>query len=349
MTTKQAPIPSGFGEHTTAREVLAGIDLTGKVAIVTGGYSGIGTETTRVLSEAGATVIVPAKTPEKAKAALEGFARVEQDTLDLEDPASIDAFAARFVASGRPLHMLINSAGIMACPFSRDARGYERQFATNHLGHFQLTARLWPALEKANGARVISVSSRGHRRGAVDFEDPFFERRPYDKLVAYGQSKTANVLFAIALDRRAQSKNVRAFSLHPGAIFTDLARHMTPAELRALGAVIDENGNRPATPGPGYKTVPEGAATQVWCATSPQLDGKGGVYCEDVDIALPAPADTKGLTGVLPWAIDPDLAERLWTASERWTVDFGRPSWRASSLTPAGWSSPSASRVRKAI
>jgi NAD(P)-dependent dehydrogenase (short-subunit alcohol dehydrogenase family) len=308
MTSHQRPIPSGFGVQTTAREVLGNRKLDGVIAVVTGGYAGIGLETTRALSEAGATVIVPVRTPDKARAALAGIARVEVDALDLSEPSSIDAFAARFLASGRPLHILVNNAGIMATPLTRDARGFESQLATNHLGHFQLTARLWPALRDANSARVVSLSSRGHRRGGVDFEDPHFQRRAYDKWVAYGQSKTANVLFALALDKRGEAQRVRAFSVHPGAIVTDLMRSMSEEESRAAVAAAGS-----------MKNVEQGAATSVWCATSPQLDAKGGVYCEDVDIALPVSADSQDLWGVRPWAIDPELAERLWTQSEQWT------------------------------
>ncbi|MDB5099061.1 MAG: oxidoreductase [Cyanobacteria bacterium RYN_339] len=321
--TPQAPLPSGFGPKTTAEEALAGRDLTGKVAIVTGGYSGIGLETTRVLANAGATVIVPARTPDKAREALGGIPRVEQESLDLADPASIDAFAARFVASGRPLHLLINNAGIMANPLTRDARGYESQFATNHLGHFQLTARLWPALTAAHGARVVSVSSRATHRGGVDFEDPNFEHRPYDKFVAYAQSKSANVLFAVALDRRGAAHGVRAFALHPGGILTDLIRFMSEEDLQRVGVTKGADGQLSLPAGDAYKTIEQGAATTVWCAVSPQLEGMGGVYCEDVDIAVPIAADTEGVVGVRPWAIDPELAERLWALSERLTgVEF---------------------------
>ena len=318
MTTRQAPLPSGFGAHTTAQEALGSRDLRGTVAIVTGGYSGLGLETTRVLAGAGATVIVPARTPDKAKQALAGLAGVELEALELGDPASVDAFAERFLASGRPLHMLINNAGVMACPLARDARGFETQLAVNHLGHFQLAGRLWPALRKAGGARVVSVSSRGHRRAGVDFEDPNFLKRPYDRWVAYGQAKSANVLFAVALDKRGEAHGVRAFSLHPGAILTPLTRHMSKEELQAMGA-IDENGNVPADKAHEYKSVEQGAATQVWCATSAQLEGMGGVYCEDVDVAWPVAADDAGQSGVRPWAIDPELAERLWTLSEGWS------------------------------
>jgi NAD(P)-dependent dehydrogenase (short-subunit alcohol dehydrogenase family) len=310
MTTKQAPIPSGYSAKTTAREAIGDRRLDGLTAIVTGGYVGIGLETTRALAEAGATVVVPARSLDKARAALADIARVEIEALDLSDPASIDAFAARFSASGRPLHLLVNNAGIMATPLERDARGFESQFATNHLGHFQLTARLWPALRAANGARVVSLSSRGHARAPVDFEDPSFERRPYDKWIAYGQAKTANVLFAVALDARGEAHGVRAFSVHPGAVMTELVRSISDEELHQLRSTI-----APTT----FKTTEQGAATSVWCAASAQLEGLGGVYCEDVDIAEAVPADFSEPRGVRPWAIDPVLAERLWTKSEEWT------------------------------
>jgi NAD(P)-dependent dehydrogenase (short-subunit alcohol dehydrogenase family) len=310
MTTPQAPIPSGHGAHTTARQALGDRDLRGVIAVVTGGHAGIGLETTRVLAGAGATVVVPARSPERAREATAGLPRIEIASIDLTDPASIDAFAAGFLATGRPLHILVNNAGIMAAPLARDTRGFESQLATNHLGHFQLTARLWPALRRAGGARVVCLTSRGHARGAVDFEDPHFERRPYDKWQAYGQSKTANALFALALDARGEAHRVRAFSVHPGGILTDLVRHLPDEELRAVLA---------ASANANLKTVEQGAATSVWCATSAQLDGMGGVYCEDVDIAEAVTADAPGTSGVKPWARDPGAAERLWTLSEAWT------------------------------
>jgi NAD(P)-dependent dehydrogenase (short-subunit alcohol dehydrogenase family) len=290
-----------------------GLDLSGKIAIVTGGYSGVGLETTRALAEAGATVIVPARTPEKARVTIADIPRVELEELDLFDPTSIDAFAQRFLDSGRPLDILINNAGIMAPPLVRDARGYESQFATNHLGHFQLTARLWPALKQAGRTRVVSLSSTGIRFGGVDFEDPNFEYREYDKWKAYAQSKSANALFAVGLDKRGYSHGVRAFSVHPGRIMTDLVRHMSEVER---------------TVGGEYKTIEQGAATSVWCATSPLLEGKGGVYCLDADIAEVIPEFSlqgmgQTLTGVLPWAINPDFAEQLWKLSEEMTgVEF---------------------------
>ena len=315
MPTQQSPIHSGYTKQTTALAVLGKSRLDGLTAIVTGGYAGIGLETTRVLSAAGAEVIVPARTVEKAHAALAGVENVEIDQIDLFDPPSIDAFAARFLASGRPLHLLVNNAGIMAASLARDARGFESQFATNHLGHFQLTARLWPALRSAQGARVVCLSSRGHARAAVDFDDAHFERRAYDKWIAYGQSKTANALFALALDVHGESHGIRAFSVHPGPILTELVRLLPEDELRA---VIE----RAKTQSP-LKNVEQGAATSVWCATSPQLEGMGGVYCEDSDIAEAVPADSSAASGVRPWAMDPDLAERLWQHSEGWTgVNF---------------------------
>ncbi len=309
-TTKQQPIHSGFGAQTTALEAIGNRRLDGAVAVVTGGYAGVGLETTRALSAAGAVVVVPARSPDKARAALAGIARVELEALDLADPSSIDAFGARFLASGRALNLLINNAGIMAPPLVRDARGFESQLAINHLGHFQLTARLWPALEKARGARVVALSSRGHSRAAFDFDDPHFQRRPYDKWIAYGQAKTANALFAVALDARGQEYGVRAFSVHPGAVMTELVRSLPGEELHAIRSAL-----APST----YKNTAQGAATSVWCAASAQLDGLGGVYCEDVDIAVPVPADFPEPRGVRPWAMDPDLARRLWTLSEGWT------------------------------
>ncbi|MCA9905633.1 MAG: SDR family NAD(P)-dependent oxidoreductase [Anaerolineae bacterium] len=311
--TNQAPISSGFGAHTTAKDVLRHLDLSGKVAIVTGGYSGIGLETTRALAEAGAQVILPMRTPEKAQSAVATLPQVELHEMDLMNPASIDTFAHWFLDSQRPLHILINNAGIAVPPLMRDERGYEAQFATNHLGHFQLTARLWPALKQAGNARVISLSSSAIGLGGVDFDDPNFERHAYDKWKAYGQSKTATALFAIALDERGKDHGVRAFAVDPGAIRTDLVRFMSEEELKAS-----------ATSGFQYKSTEQGAATSIWCATSPQLEGRGGVYCINVDIASIIQPETfqnsgRVLWGVLPHAIDPELAERLWRMSEAMT------------------------------
>jgi NAD(P)-dependent dehydrogenase (short-subunit alcohol dehydrogenase family) len=326
----QVPLDSGFTPASTTTDVIKGIDLTGKVAIVTGGYVGLGLETTKALVSAGATVLVGVRTPEKAQASLAGLS-VETATLDLMNPASIDAFASSFIASGRPLHLLINNAGIMACPLTRDARGYEAQFSTNHLGHFQLTARLWPALVKANGARVICVSSRAHFASDIR-EDWNFQTGEYQPLAAYGQAKTANILFALALDARGSKFGVRAFSLHPGIIAgTDLTRWSTPEESlkkRQAWGLVDADGNPVINPLRQFKTVPQRAATTVWAATSPLLDGTGGLYLENANIA-PRSADLsnldqmrvdpRGFSGVEDFALNIESADKLWTLSEKLT------------------------------
>ena len=302
MPTPQAPIASDFNARSIAAEVIRGHDLRGKTAVVTGGSAGIGLETTRALSSAGVRVIVPARDLEKARAAVGTLATVEP--MELTDPPSIAAFADRFLKTGQPLDLLINNAGVMATPLSRPARNIESQFATNHVGHFELTVRLWPALRKAQAPRLVSLSSLGHRRAPVDFNDWNFEHKPYDRWEAYGQSKSANALFA----RGANARGVKAFSVHPGAIWTGLSKFMSPEDVAAFEKRLEK-----------VKTVEQGAATTVWCAVSRQLDGLGGVYCEDCNIAAPVPADSPALTGVRPWAMEPALAERLWALSEKIT------------------------------
>ncbi|NNN32621.1 SDR family NAD(P)-dependent oxidoreductase [Streptomyces sp. S3(2020)] len=314
MSTAQHKIGSGFDAHSTAADVLAGLDLTGRLAVVTGGYSGLGLETTRALTEAGARVVVPARRPTVAREALAGIDGVEVDELDLGDLDSVRGFAERFLASDRRIDFMIDNAGIMACPETRVGPGWEAQFATNHLGHFALVNRLWPAIG-SGGARVVSVSSRGHHFSGMRWDDVHWQHGDYDKWPAYGQAKTANVLFAVHLDRLGQEHGVRAFSLHPGGIMTPLQRHLPKEEMIASGW-IDEDGN--PIPQVGFKTPQEGAATQVWAATSPQLDGLGGVYLEDCDIAEPAPADGER-SGVKDWAIDPEQAARLWELSAELT------------------------------
>ncbi|MDZ5454372.1 SDR family NAD(P)-dependent oxidoreductase [Labrys sedimenti] len=331
MNTAQAPIRSGFSRASTTIDVIKGVDLVGKVAIVTGGYSGLGLETARTLASAGARIIVPARDVERAR---EAIAKVgggmEVQSVDLTDPRSIDDFARDFVESGLALHMLINNAGIMALPeLKRDAHGNELQFSTNHLGHFRLTLRLWPALQRAGGARVVSVSSAGHRFSRVVFEDINFQRRDYEPFKAYGQSKTANILFAVALDRRGKGEGIRAFALHPGGIAgTNLGTHVGVEMLKKTG-FVDQNDRPILDLSRDLKSVPQGAATHVWCAVSPQLDGKGGVYCADSDITPVLPEGdavnlgsedrANRLTGVEAYAIDPDAAEELWHTSEIFT------------------------------
>ncbi|MDQ0639997.1 NAD(P)-dependent dehydrogenase (short-subunit alcohol dehydrogenase family) [Pedobacter sp. W3I1] len=326
----QHPLGSGFSATSTATEVIKGIDLKGKIAIVTGGNAGIGLETIKVLAAAGATVIVPARDMEKANKNLKGIPNVEIEPMDLAKPDTIDAFAEKFLTSGRPLHLLINNAGIMWVPLQRDSRGFESQLSTNYLGQFQLVARLWPALKVANGARVVNVSSLGHHMAPFDFEDPNFEHREYQTLLGYGQSKTASNLFALELDNRAKAHRVRAYSLHPGSIAgTELARDADMELFKQMG-FFDEHGNMRPEILAGLKTIPQGAATSVWVATSPLLNHIGGVYCEDGDIAELLPEDPTVQTkaklhqsGVLAYSLDESSAKRLWKLTEDMTgIEF---------------------------
>ena len=316
-TTAQHPLPSGFNARSTATDVLAGIDLTGQTAIVTGGYSGLGIETVAALHAAGARVIVPARRPEVAWAALEarGLAAVEVDTMDLADLVSVRAFAERFVATGRSVDMLINNAAIMASPEARVGDGWESQFATNHLGHYVLTNLLWPALTANDGARVVALSSTGHKLSGIRFDDPQFTTG-YDKWQAYGQAKTANSLFAVQLDARGAERGVRAFAVHPGGIMTELQRHLPREEMIAAGWMTEDG-----VVNAQFKSAEQGAATSVWAATSPLLQGMGGVYCEDCDIAEPTDPDSASarVRGVNAHAIDPDAAARLWALSAELT------------------------------
>jgi len=322
----QNPLASGFNAKSTAKDVITGIDLSGKTVIITGGYAGIGLETTKILADAGATIILPARDIEKAKTNLGQLNNVRLEQMDLMDPDSIDAFAERFLASGGTLHLLINNAGIMWVPLRKDKRGYESQLATNHLGHFQLTARLWPALKKANGARVVNVSSFGHQMAPFNFDDPNFEHREYETLQGYGQSKTANNLFTVELDNCAKDYNVRAYSVHPGSVNgTDLGRE-APIELFKQMGTHDADGNIRPEVANKLKTIPQGAATTLWCAISPQLNNIGGVYCEDADIAEldlgninHKYEEPSSLRGVQPYSLDETNARHLWKLSEQMT------------------------------
>ncbi|PSL34460.1 SDR family NAD(P)-dependent oxidoreductase [Chitinophaga ginsengisoli] len=322
----QQPLHSGFNATSTTQDVIKGIDLQGKTVIVTGGYAGIGLETVKTLVAAGAKVIVPARDVQKAANNLKGVPNITVASMDLMNPASIDAFADAFLSTHAQLDILINNAGIMWVPLQRDERGYESQLATNHLGHFQLTAKLWPALKKANGARVVNVSSFGHQMAPFNFEDPNFINREYETLQGYGQSKTANNLFSVELDHRGKAYGVRAFSLHPGSVLgTDLGRVAPMALFQQMGT-HDANGDIYPEVAAKLKTVAQGAATSVWCATSPQLNGIGGVYCEDADIAQLDEGniehnydDPSSLRGVKPYAVDAANAQRLWTLSEEMT------------------------------
>ena len=322
----QHPLGTGFNAQSTTADVITGIELTGKVVIVTGGNSGIGLETTRTLAAAGATVIVPARDVEKAKKNLEGVANVEIEAMDMMDPGSIDVFADKFLSSGRPLDILVNNAGIMWVPLQRDARGIESQFATNYIAQFHLVSELWPALKKANGARVVNVSSLGHHMSSVNFEDPNFEHRDYETLQAYGQSKTASNLFALELDNRGKDFNIRAYAVHPGSIGgTELGRSASLDLWKQMG-FVDENGEMRPEVLAGLKTIPQGAATSVWAATSPALNNIGGVYCEDGDIAELLPSDPSVQTkarlhqsGVQQYSLDEGSAKKLWALTEKMT------------------------------
>jgi NAD(P)-dependent dehydrogenase (short-subunit alcohol dehydrogenase family) len=300
MTTPHRTIGSGFGARSTADDVLNGIDLAGRLAIVTGGYSGLGLETTRALARAGARVVVPARRPAAAREAVGGIGGVEIDELDLADLHSVHVFAKRFLASGRPVDIVINNAGVMACPETRVGPGWEAQFATNHLGHYALVNRLWPAIARSGAARVVAVSTGLNESSQIHWDDVQFEQG-YDKWQAYVQSKKANALFAARLDVLGRGAGVRAFSVTPGYILTPLQRHLAKEEMIAAGW-IDEDGNAAM---PIFKTPEQGAATQVWAATSPELAGMGGVYCADCGIAE-AP-ESSDVDAARLWALSAEL------------------------------------------
>ncbi|MFI9531946.1 oxidoreductase [Nocardia fusca] len=308
MTTTQHKLNSGFGPHSTADDVLAGFDLTGRNALITGGYSGLGLAATAALARAGAHVIVPARRPAVATVALRDVPRTQVLPLDLADPDSIRSFAEQFRENGPVLDIVIGNAGVMAYPVRHIGPGWEAHLAINHLGHFALISALRPAFART-GARVVSVSSSGHFLSGIRWDDPHF-RHDYDHWAAYGQSKTANALFAVHLDELGASDGLHAFAVHPGSILTPLQRRIPRSEQLAQGWLTDDGGIAP-----GFKTPAQGAATAVWAATSPLLHGYGGAYCQDCDIAEAALDDDMLVGGVKPWATDRDAAARLWTLS----------------------------------
>ena len=314
----QTPVGSGFSARPEGAEVIRDIELDGTTAVVTGGYSGLGLETVRALAAKGVRVLVPARSEQRAKENLAGIdGQIEVGSMDLGDLGSVRAFADR--AGGRlvSLDLLINNAGIMATPETRIGNGWEAQFATNHLGHMALTLALLPLLQKTSGARVIALSSTGHKMGDIRWDDVHYEASPYDKWQAYGQSKTANALFANALSRRLAQSGGLAFAVHPGGIFTPLQRHLSVEEQVQLGW-LTEDGEPTELAKQGFKTPEQGCATTLWAATSPQLHGKPGVYCEDCDIAAPTDPESPmaRFMGVDPHACDDEAAERLWAMSE---------------------------------
>jgi NAD(P)-dependent dehydrogenase (short-subunit alcohol dehydrogenase family) len=318
--TNHPPITSAFGARSSALDVVKGISLAGRSAIVTGGASGLGLETSRALASAGAQVTLAVRNAAQGEAAAAAIraefahAQVSVGQMDLGDLASVRQFAAHWMASHGALDILVNNAAIMACPLTRTARGWEAQFATNHLGHFALTTALLPALKtaasKSGDARVVSLSSSGHKISGIDFDDIHYERREYNKWKAYGQAKSANALFALALHGQFAAEGITANAVHPGGIMTGLQKFLPLEEMRALGWLKADD-----TPLDIFKTPPQGASTSVWAATAPQLKGQGGLYLEDCQQGLPAEPANR-ISGYSPHIADLAAALRLWEVSE---------------------------------
>jgi len=312
---------TAFGATSTADEVLRGIDLTHRTIVVTGVSAGLGVETARALAAHGAQVIGAARDLSKAQAATEqvraqasrgGSLRLVQ--LDLASLASVRRCADGLLAEGKPIDVIIANAGVMACPRSTTVDGFETQLATNHLGHFVLVNRIASLLQP--GSRLVNLSSAGHRFADVDLDDPNFEHSPYSEFIAYGRSKTANVLFAVEFDRRHKARGVRATALHPGVIHTELSRYMSPEVMQRL--IADINAGQPAGAAPvSWKSIPQGAATSVWAACVADAESIGARYCEDCHVA--EIVTVPGLRwGVRPYALDPQRAQALWRKSEEW-------------------------------
>ncbi|MDE0930789.1 MAG: SDR family NAD(P)-dependent oxidoreductase [Halioglobus sp.] len=305
---------SRFDGASTTDQVTEGVSLQGKCAVVTGASSGLGLETCRVLAAAGATVLMVARNKDTLEAAAEEIrqqqpeARLLTQIMDLADVDSVRSAAAVILQQADKIQLLINNAGVMACPLMRTAQGFEMQFGTNHLGHFLLTGLLSPALINGSPSRVINLSSAGHKFGPFNFSDPNYHQREYDKWQAYGESKTANVLFSVGLNLRVSERGVRAFAVHPGMIMTNLARHLEAADITAL--TDRSSSSEPLV----FKTLEQGAATTLWAATTPDLAFEGGQYLEDCHIA--SPAESGGSSGVESYAVDPAMAAKLWLLSE---------------------------------
>lgn len=317
----QKPVDSPFGRHSEPHEVLEGIDLKGKVVIVTGGYSGIGLETVRALAAAGASVTVPARDTEKANAALAGMTGdIRIALMDLADIASVRRFALGFASDHTALDLLINNAGVMASPEMRVGPGWELQFGTNHMGHFALATTLLPLLQRTERARVVALSSTGHKLSDIRWDDLNWTDGSYDKWKAYGQSKTANSLFALGMNARLQESGGMAFAVHPGGIFTPLQRHLPTEEMIVLGW-LNEQGEISDGARAMFKTPTQGCTTTLWAATSPLLEGRGGVYCEDCNVAALSGEKPVRYRDVEPHAVDQDCAERLWQMSEALLAD----------------------------
>ena len=319
-TATSTPITSRFGARTTALEVVQGLSLKGRNAIVTGGASGLGLETSRALASAGASLTLAVRNVAQGQAAVAAFkadfpqANVSVGLLDLADLASVRKFAADWVATGKALDILINNAAIMACPLTRTTQGWEAQFATNHLGHHLLATGLLPALKKAGqahgDARVVALSSTGHKISGIDFEDIHYERREYNKWKAYGQAKSANALFALGMHLRHRADGITANAVHPGGIMTGLQKFLPIEEMRAMGWLKADD-----TPLDIFKNPPQGASTSVWAATGAELKGKGGMYLEDCKQGVPAEPSNR-VSGYSPHIMDAAAAQRLWGVSD---------------------------------
>jgi len=306
---------SAFGWSSTTGEVLEGKDLSGQTVFITGANSGLGQETARAMAAQGAHIVMAGRDQAKLDEAVAAIRETEPQavldtiTLDLASLESIRAATSRARQRFAKIDLLINNAGVMATPFEHTADGFERQFGTNHIGHFALTAELLPLIERGTAKRIVNLSSRGHHMGPVHFDDPNFQHRPYDPWSSYGQSKTANVLFSVGIEQRYAVMGIHAYAVHPGGIETNLGRHMTQEMRDALMARISSRDTSFA-----WKTIPQGAATSCWAATAAELEGKGGVYCEDCHVAKQDDESTSG--GVRSYALNPSYADQLWKLSE---------------------------------
>ena len=311
----QQKLNSGFQAKSEHSDILAGKDFSGKTVVVTGGYSGIGLETTRALAAAGAKVYVPIRTSEKAKEALQDITGVIVDAMDLADLDTVKAYAQGIAEREPSIDLMINNAGIMACPETRIGNNWESQFAVNHLGHFVLTTSLLPQLLAGNGSRVVCLSSVAHKRTDVLWDDINFTANPYEKWTAYAQSKTANALFARGLDLKYHDQGIHAFSVHPGGILTPLQRHLENEEMQALGWT-DADGNLSEQSAGMFKSTTQGCTTSLWAASSDLLDNSGGLYCEDCDVANLLTKDSLPYFDAASWASSDEGAEKLWDITE---------------------------------
>ena len=307
-----------FGATSTTDDVLAGIDLAGKRVLVTGVSAGLGVETARALAAHGAEIIGTVRDVKKGQRATAGISGITLLQMDLASLASVRAAADRLVADGKPLDLIIANAGIMACPKSFTADGFEMQFGTNHLGHFVFVNRIASLLQP--GGRLVNLASSGHRFSDVNLEDPNFEHTEYTEFGAYGRSKTANILFAVEFDRRHKAQDVRATAVHPGVIQTELGRHLGQEAIEGLVKQLEEQNRAAGLPPFQWKTIPQGAATSVWAGVVAPAEEVGGLYCEDCHVAEPSEGP-QIMGGIRAYALDPDNAKALWAKSEEMVAE----------------------------